>query len=364
MKVRDVLEGLDQIAPFSKAAEGDPVGLQIGDPERSIQRVAVCHEVTDSVVGQVVADPVDLLVSYHPLLYRPVQSLRDGPGPEGRALWLARSDTALIVAHTNFDVAPGGAADALAERLGLEGVRGFAPLPCPPGYKLTTFVPPAQAGPMLDALAGAGAGKIGPYTHCSFRTEGMGTFFAPKSGDPFTGEPGEFNQEPETRLEVAVPAERRDEVLTALRATHPYEEPAYDLVERRPEAGLLGRVGALDEEMDLAGMAERVTHALDAPAVRAAGTISSPVGKIAVVPGSGREYVSVAAAAGADALVTGDLTHHAAREALDLGLCLVDPGHAPTERPGVERLFAAVAALGAETANLLHLDPDPWRSVS
>ena len=361
LRVRDLLETLDRAAPFDRAAEGDPVGLQIGDPDQPVARLAVCHEVTEAVVEAVETDPVDLLVTYHPLLYRPSRTWVAARNAEGRALRLARAGISLAVAHTNWDVAPGGTADALAEAIGLEEARGFAPLDAADGFKLATFLPEAAADPLLDALVEAGAGRIGAYSHCSFRAEGVGTFYAPDSSDPHVGRRGELNREPEVRLEVAVPADARQAILAALVAAHPYEEPAYDLVERRPEAGMLGRVGALDAEMDLEGLAERVTHALDALAVRTAGTMSSPVGTLAVVPGSGREFVSAAAAAGADALVTGDLTHHAAREALDLGLCLIDPGHAPTERPGVERLFAVVAAQGAETVNLLHLDPDPWR---
>ena len=120
--VAHLLVALDRRAPFGKAAGWDAVGLQLGDPEQKVDRVAVCHEVTGAVVDALEDEPVDLLVSYHPLLFEPSRSWLAGPTPAGRALRLARLGCALVVAHSNFDVAPGGAADALAEALGLEPI--------------------------------------------------------------------------------------------------------------------------------------------------------------------------------------------------------------------------------------------------
>ena len=359
-RVRDLLAALARAVPFDKAAEWDPVGLQVGDPDRPVARAAVCHEATEAVVEAVEADPVDLLVAYHPLLFEPTRSFLAGLGPEGRALRLARAGAALAVVHTAYDAAPGGAADALADALELERVEGFAPLAPAGGFKLATFLPEASADPLLDALVAAGAGRIGDYTHCSFRAPGTGTFYAPETADPHTGRRGALNREPEVRLEVAVPAARRDAVLAALAAAHPYEEPAYDLLPRQPETGLAGRVGSLPAPLPLPELAARAARALDAPHTRWAGPETARPSRIAVVPGSGGDFVEAARDAGAEALVTGDLSHHRARAALDAGLYPIDPGHAPTERPGLQRLFATVAAQAPETASLLHLDPHPW----
>jgi dinuclear metal center YbgI/SA1388 family protein len=312
------------------------------------------------VVEALEREPADLLVAYHPLLFRPVRSLIAGPTPAGRALRLNRCGVALAIAHTSFDVAPGGAADALAEALALDSVSGFAPLHPADSLKLATFVPAADVERVLDALAAAGAGRIGAYTHCSWRSEGLGTFFAGEGTDPATGERGRLNREPEVRLEVVVTPEREAAVVAALRRTHPYEEPAYDLYRRRPEAGLLGRIGQPEPGTRLADLAERVGEALGPATLRVAGRRDQRIEQVAVLPGSGSSYLEQAAAAGADAVVTGDIGHHRAREALDIGLTLIDPGHAATERPGLARLLIWIAALGVGIRSLLELDPDPW----
>jgi hypothetical protein len=206
-----------------------------------------------------------------------------------------------------------------------------------------------------------GAGRVGNYSHCSFRAEGVGTFFAGAGTAPAAGTHGRLNREPEVRLEVVVPPGREDAVIAALRAAHPYEEPAFDLYRRRAEAGLLGRIGRAEPGTLLLDLSERVAEALGSAAPRVAGPRSRRVDRVAVLPGSGSSFLAQAVAAGADAVVTGDIGHHPAREALDRGLALVDPGHAATERPGLSRLLVWIAALGIGVRSLLELDPDPWQ---
>lgn len=358
--VGEVLERLGERAPFGKAAGWDPVGLQIGDPAAPVATLALCHEVTDAVIAAVEEAPVDLLISYHPLIFRPLPSLVAGAGPQGRAWRLARRGVALGVVHTAFDVAQGGTSDALAEALDLVNVRGFGPLHGSDSVKIVTFVPPESADAVLDDVVAAGGGRIGNYTHCSFRTEGSGTFFAGRGTDPVKGAPGSLNREAEMRLEFVAPRAREDAILAALIAAHPYEEPAYDVFDRRGDAGMVGRVGDLESSQTLSELAQRVAEALDDPVLRLAGAPERQVHRVAVLPGAGGDFLGQAASAGADVMVTGDLTHHRVREALDRGLCAIDPGHAPTERPGLHALFAILATLGPECRSLLELDPDPW----
>jgi dinuclear metal center YbgI/SA1388 family protein len=355
-----LLEALHREAPGSKAASWDPVGLQLGDPAAPAERVAVCHEVTDRVVAEIERDPVDLLVSYHPLLFQPTRRLVSGPGPEGRALRLVRSGAGLAVVHTNFDAAPGGTADALATALGLGESRPFGALAAQASIKVATFLPEQAADAVLEAVVAAGAARIGNYTHCSYRVSGVGTFFAGEGTSPVVGHRAELNREPEVRIEFAAPRALEARVLAALVAAHPYEEPAYDVYDRRGELGLAGRIGAAAPGATLASLAASAREALGAPALRVAGDVSAALERVAVVPGAGEDLLELAAAEGAHAIVTGDVRHHRARAALDRGLAIVDPGHAATERPGVARLLERVAALSPGCRSLLAHDPDPW----
>jgi dinuclear metal center YbgI/SA1388 family protein len=360
--IAELLETLSERMPLARAAGWDPVGLQLGDPAAPVARLAVCHEVTESVVAALERAPVELLICYHPLLFRPTRELVAGRGAGGRAWRLARAGVGLAVLHTAFDAAPGGAADALAEALGLEEPQRFGPLEGAASLKIATFVPAEAADALLEAVVSAGAARIGNYTHCSFRSEGVCTFLAGAGTRPVVGEAGQLNREPETRLEFAAPRSALEAVLAALVAAHPYEEPAYDVYERRGEEGFVGRVGRAPAGTTLGTLAERVASALRVRAPRIAGDRARPVERIAVVPGSGGDLALQARQRGAQVLVTGDLSHHPAREALDLGLSLIDPGHAASERPGLLRLLEWVEALGLETQSLLEHDPDPWQA--
>lgn len=359
--VSDVLERLDSVAPFSKAAGWDPVGLQFGDPAAAAAEIAVCHEVTEPVVDAAIQHGVDLLISYHPLLFDPPKRLLPGRSPSGRAFRLITAGVALGVVHTAYDVAPGGTADALATALRLEDVRGFAPLWSTATVKIVTFLPePAVAG-VTEAMAGAGAGHIGNYSGCSYRGQGTGTFFAGTGTDPEAGSAGEFNEKPELRVEMVAPQSATDSVVAALVGAHPYEEPAYDVIDMRGNAGFVGRVGACSEPTTLGDVAELVRGALGGVA-RIAGGSDWPVERIAAVPGSGSSFIPEAAAV-ADLLVTGDVTHHRARLALDSGLAVIDPGHRATERPGVAALYAATRDATGEALDLVDLDPGPWEEA-
>ncbi|MGZ8785924.1 MAG: Nif3-like dinuclear metal center hexameric protein [Acidimicrobiia bacterium] len=354
MNIAHVLSRMGRSAPWDKAAVWDPVGLQLGDPSDEVGTVAVCHEVTESVVARVENLGVDLLVTYHPLLFRPTSRIVAGSSPAGRAYRLIRAGTALAVAHTNFDVAAGGVAGALADSLQLTDTTGFGPIDAAESVKIVTFAPEASADLVADAMAGAGGGTIGNYTNCSFRAEGIGTFLAGEGAKPVKGTTGRLHRESEIRIEMMVAATRRDAVLRALVAAHPYEEPAFDVYTVAANLGMAGRVGSLTEPVALRQLVELVGEVLAEQVVRASGHPGRLVGRVSVVPGSGSSYIHAAAAAGADVLVTGDVGHHRMVEAADFGLAVVDPGHLATERPGIQRLYALVAGIVPEVIDLTH----------
>jgi hypothetical protein len=91
------------------------------------------------------------------------------------------------------------------------------------------FVPADALDGVRDAIFSAGAGQIGDYERCSWYTEGTGTFFGGESTSPALGQSGREERVPELRLETVFPEERHHAVVAALRAAHPYEEPAYDV---------------------------------------------------------------------------------------------------------------------------------------
>lgn len=356
------LAALHRIVSPQKAADWDLSGLVLGDPAATIDTVGICHEVTEAVVAAVEADPMDLLVTYHPSLFRPTNRLLAGPTPAGRTLRLARAGVALAVAHTSFDAADGGTADALAHALGLTDTTGFAPVVPAGQVSVVTYVPPEAVERVAAAMSEAGAGVIGNYTGCSFRTEGTGAFTPEAGSEPLTGVVGVDSREREVRIEMIAPAHATDRVAAALRAAHPYDEPPFNVTDVRANLGFIGRVGRFGGSLD--DLVARVGATLGTAGLRVSrgGDLA---GRVAVVPGSGGSFVAAAAGVGADVVVTGDVGHHQVREAVDRRVTIIDPGHAPSERPGMAVLAGLVAAVGGEAGvdavDLTSLDPTPWR---
>jgi hypothetical protein len=95
--------------------------------------------------------------------------------------------------------------------------------------KLVVFVPPEALDAVRDAVFAAGAGRIGEYERCSWYAQGTGTFLGGEAANPTVGERGVEERVPELRLETVFPEDRHADVVAALRAAHPYEEPAFDV---------------------------------------------------------------------------------------------------------------------------------------
>ncbi|MEZ2390307.1 hypothetical protein AB6813_12305 [bacterium RCC_150] len=94
-------------------------------------------------------------------------------------------------------------------------------------HALVVYVPASHSESLLAAIGDAGAGKIGDYTHCSFTTPGTGRFTPGAGAEPFIGTAGQAETVPEIRVECVVEENVLDDVVRALRAAHPYEEPAF-----------------------------------------------------------------------------------------------------------------------------------------
>ena len=226
-------------------------------PAQPVEAILVALEASPAVVAEAARRGAQLLLTHHPLLYRPLEDVReDRPG--GRLLAdLLRARLAMVSCHTNLDIAPGGLNDYLAQKLELTGVEVLTPTTRDRWYKLVVFVPAGYEDPVRQALGDAGLGVIGRYSHCSFASPGQGTYRPLPGARPFQGEVGELSRADESRLEILAPESLLPAALARLKENHPYEEPAYDIysIENPYEDAGLGVVGTLtkpvSEEMFL-----------------------------------------------------------------------------------------------------------------
>lgn len=346
-KVGDWLAVLDRLYPTSWAQEWDSTGFQVGDTSWDADRVLVALDPTAEVIGEASSRRCGLLITHHPLLFRPLQKLDLGDPVAGAAGAAISSHVAVAACHTNADVARPGVSDALADVLGIDVTGVLHETSAGEQVKLVTFVPPEATVKVIDAVANSGGGVIGEYTHCSFRIRGTGTFFPSERAHPAVGDRGTLNEVEEDRLEIVVPRERLGAAVEALVAVHPYEEPAYDVYPLVSAGGAgLGRIGSLPDPRTAEELAHLCEERLSSR-VRLAGDSSKRVQSIAVCGGSGAPLISDALKAGVDAYITGDVKHHQALDAASSGLVVIDAGHHGTEWPFVPVLAAQLSEAGA-----------------
>ncbi|HIE51827.1 MAG TPA: Nif3-like dinuclear metal center hexameric protein [Armatimonadetes bacterium] len=342
MLVREVVEWLNRLAPPELAEDWDNVGLLVGDPTAPVSKVLVTLDITEAVLAEAVEHRCELVLAHHPLIFRPLRRVR-ADDPTGRLVRFAvRHDLHVLVAHTNLDRAPLGTSEALAQRLNLQEVRVLSPATQAGDYKLVVFVPPEAVDQVLQAMSEAGAGRIGAYSHCTFRTPGTGTYRPLPGAQPYAGTVGQLEQAEEYRLETVVPRLALGRVVAAMKEAHPYEEVAYDVyrLENCATPVGTGRLGRLVKPQPLEDFAAEVKERLKATSCRLVGDPQRPIRTVAVVGGSGASFLDAAERAKADVLVTGDVRHHDAWHARALGLAVIDPGHYATERPMVSFLAA------------------------
>lgn len=364
--VGDIIDLLDRRYLPSWAEAWDNPGLQVGDRGARLGCVLVALDPTLDTIREAREREAQLLITHHPLVFEPLSRVDVGEPTAAAVAEALAGGVTVFACHTNADVASPGVSDALADRLGLGEPR--EPLRATGAgakVKIVTFVPEEHAHALLEAMSLAGAGAIGEYDVCSFRAAGTGTFRPSAVADPTTGTKQVVNEVDEVRFEMLVPSGRTEAVVSALIAAHPYEEPAYEVIALESAGGAagigLGRIGELSSATDASGLAQRCREGLGADA-RLVGDPGRTVRRLAVCGGSGASLVGAAIAAGADALVTGDVKHHQALEAEAAGIAIIDAGHHGTEWPWVETLAAALSPpSGAFEVAVAKTDTDPFR---
>lgn len=363
MLLKDAIAALEEIAPTRLAEAWDNVGLIAGDPAQSVSKVMLTIDYTPEVACEAAGEGCDMIVAYHPPLFEAVKRVV-APGAVFDAI---RRGVALYSPHTAIDVADGGTNDMLADALGLPKER--TPLRLvhetkSNQHKLVTFVPEKDVERVSQALFDAGAGRIGDYTACSFRSPGTGTFFGQAGTNPTVGQSGRLEQAAEVRVETVVPVAKIAAVIRALRSAHPYEEPAFDLQQlAAPPEGLgLGRIGEFEQPVSRAELIERVKRELELPHILVSGPTDGDARRAAACAGACGDLLNDAIAQRADLYLTGEMRHHDALKAAAVGMTVVCTLHSNSERAVLKRLKRRLEErLGQLPVILSRKDRDPFQ---
>jgi dinuclear metal center YbgI/SA1388 family protein len=332
MKISDIIAVLEQMAPLAYAEDFDNVGLLTGNTTTEATGVMVCHDVLESVLDEAIAKNCNLVVCFHPILFSGLKKITGKNYVERAVIKAIKNDMAIYAVHTALDNHKQGVNKIFCDALGLVNTKVLIPKENYI-YKLVTYTIPENHEKLRNALFNAGAGNIGNYENCSFASQGIGTYQGNADSNPQIGQPGDFMEAREMKLEVTFEKHLEGKIVKALFDNHIYEEVAYEIyqLQNRHQNIGLGMTGELPQPMDEKEFLLFVKDKMQAEGIRHSAYTGKPVKKVAVLGGSGSFAIKNAIAAGADVFLTSDLKYHQFYEA-ENKLLLADIGHFESER--------------------------------
>ena len=331
MKIANIISFLESVAHPSLQENYDNAGLITGEASWECTGIICSLDATEEVVKEAMDKKCNLIVAHHPVIFGGLKKINGKNYVEKTVIAAIKNDIAIYAIHTNLDNMIEGVSGRMATMLGLKNITVLSPKE---GTlkKLFTFVPVDKAAEIRNAIFVAGGGHIGNYSECSFNAAGTGTFKAGQATNPYVGNIGEQHFENELKIEIIFPAFLENKVIAAMKAAHPYEEVAYDVVALSNSHQHIGSgvIGELPEATDEKAFLNKIKEIFKVPVIRHTSFLNKPVKKVALCGGAGSFLISKALAAGADAFITADMKYH---EFFDANgrLLIADIGHYESE---------------------------------
>lgn len=344
MKILQVIRELESFAPLAYQESYDNAGLITGNAQWECTGALCTLDATVEVLMEAKEKNANLVVAHHPIVFKGLTKITGKNYVEEAIIYAIKHDIAIYAIHTNLDNVWGGVNSVIAEKIGLINC-GILQPKTSILTKLITFVPTPQLAQVQEALFAAGAGQIGEYAETSFGTEGMGTFRGSALSNPTIGTPGIRESVAETRLEVILPSYLESQVVAAMKAAHPYEEVAYDLIPLRNANQRVGSgiIGQLESPMEEKAFFSHISQVFGLKLIKHTPFLGKKLQKIALCGGAGSFLIRDAIAAGADCYISADIKYHEFFDA-DKKLVLADIGHWESEQYTIELLFSLITA--------------------
>lgn len=338
MKIKAIISFLESLAPPSLQESYDNAGLIVGNADVECSGILCSLDTTEEVVREAIEKKCNIIVAHHPIVFSGLKKINGKNYVEQAIITAIKNDIALYAIHTNLDNVSGGVNGRMASLLDLQKTTVLFPKDNSL-KKLFTFVPIDKAAQVRDSIFEAGAGHIGNYSECSFNTEGIGTFKAGETTASYVGQKGKRHEENEMRIEVIFPSFAAESIIRALKAAHPYEEVAYDIIQLANRDASIGSgiIGELPQPVDEKGFLAKLKAIFGTPVIRHTSFINRQIEKVALCGGAGSFLISKALAAGADAYVTSDIKYHEFFDANN-NMLLCDIGHFESEQFTIDLL--------------------------
>lgn len=325
MKLTGLKDYLDRWAPPPVAEEWDNVGLLVGDASAEVSSVLVALEVTDQIISEAMELKAQVIVTHHPLIFKPISRITADSRTGRLLLRLIQNDLALYTMHTNLDSVERGVNYALADLLKVRP-EGFLKPASGELKRLAISVALEKAEAVIDSL----------MDDPSIAANGSAPMFY-RSESRMTGSFPDAVAVRRERIEMVLESWRVGEVSERVRRID--ADPVIEVLDfDQPSMRYgLGLVGVLEKPMRFDEFARFVRKQLNVPTVKVGAEFEGMVKRIALCGGSCGGFIANAIDAGADAFVTGEIRYH---DFQDFGerIGLVEAGHYETERPVLENI--------------------------
>lgn len=331
MKIKEVIQLIEEIAPLSYQESYDNAGLIVGDKNQEITGVIICLDSTEEVVQEAIDKKCNLIIAHHPIVFSGLKKFNGKNYIERTVIKAIKNDVAIYAAHTNLDNVANGVNFKIAEKLGLKNIQILSKK-SQLLKKIVVFCPVSHIDAVKESMFIAGAGAIGNYSECSFSTTGIGTFKAGESTTPFVGEIGKLQKENEHKIEVVAESFKANHIIDAMIQAHPYEEVAYDIYQLDNIHNIgSGIIGELEVPMDELEFLKQVKATFKAGSLRFTKLNGRKIQKIALCGGSGSFLLNNAISSGADVFISADFKYHQFFDAEDK-IVIADIGHYESEQ--------------------------------
>lgn len=311
MKIKEIAQLIEQIAPPVYQESYDNCGLITGDSETEVSSILLALDTTEEVIEEAIAKGCNLIVAHHPIIFKGLKKLNGKNYVERAIIKAIKNDIAIYAAHTNLDnVLQNGVNQKFAKKLGISNLSILMPKDDLLA-KFFVYVPDSHVDILKNAMFEAGAGKIAEYSECSFVVDGIGTYKPSENANPYVGKSNKRAEVSEKKIEVLLPMHMVNSVIRAAKLVHPYEEMAYEVVALKnahQEVGS-GVVGEFEEAMSYRDFLKHLKDKFNLEVVKHSKWEKS-IKTVAVCGGVGSFLIHQAAAAKVDAYITSDVKYH------------------------------------------------------
>lgn len=345
MTVKEAIFEIGKRIPLKQAEDFDNVGLLCGNPSREVSGILVCHDALENVVDEAIANNLNLIITFHPIIFLGLKSITGKDYVERSVLKAIENKIAIYAIHTAFDNDYFGVNFGICEKLGLKNQQIL--MPKSNNLKsLEVYVPIEYSEKLKEALFAAGAGNIGFYDQCSFSTSGNGTFRPIEGSNPFSGKKNILENADEQVISVIFESFKQSQIIAAMKNAHPYEEVAHKILtlDNENQYAGLGRFGELENEMEENDFLQFVKEKFSLKLIRHSEFNGKKIKKVGVLGGSGASGIKAAVSKNCDAYLTGDVKYHDFFQN-EGKMMICDIGHFESEQFVTQQLFEVLSEI-------------------